>query len=65
MKIRILESMVSMMDQESTSMKASAPTTANYGVNVKVFGKTKIELPFTQLMVFCELKSLSMRNQLP
>ena len=30
------------MDQGSTSMKASASTTTDYGVNVKVFGKTRL-----------------------
>ena len=34
--------MVSMMDQESISMKASAPTTTDYGINVQVFGKTRL-----------------------
>ena len=56
--------MVSVMDQGSTSMKASAPATADYEVNVKVFGKTKLLLPFTQLMAFCKLKNLGMINQL-
>ena len=53
-----------MMDQGSTSMKASAPATVDYEVNVKVFGKTKLLLPFTQLMAFCKLKNLGMINQL-
>ena len=34
--------LVLMMDQGSTSMKASAPTAADYGVNVKNFGKTML-----------------------
>ena len=42
LKIWILESMISMMDQRSTSMKASAPATTDYGVNVKVFGKARL-----------------------
>ena len=31
-----------MISQGSTSMKASTPTTADYEVNVKVFGKTSL-----------------------
>ena len=46
--------MVSMMDQEFTSMKASGPATVDFGV--KFFGKTRLQLRFTQLMAFCELK---------
>ena len=29
-------------EQGSTSLKASAPTTADYGLNVKVFSKTRL-----------------------
>ena len=54
--------MVSMMDQGSTSMKASGPATVDSGV--KVFGNTRLQLRFTQVMAFCELKNLSMINQL-
>ena len=35
-----------MMDQGS-SMKASVPTTTDYGVNVKVFCKTRLKLCVT------------------
>ena len=38
----ILESMVSMMDQGPTSMKASAPTTADYGVKCKGLWQNKV-----------------------
>ena len=38
----ILQSMVSMMDQGPTSMKASAPTTAGYGVKCKGLWQDKV-----------------------
>ena len=46
--------MVSMMDQGSTSVKASGPATVDSGV--KVFGNTRLQLRFTQVMAFSELK---------
>ena len=52
--------MVSIMDQGSISTNACAPTTADYEENVKVFGKTRLYLPFTPSMAFCNLKILSM-----
>ena len=52
--------MVSIMDQGSISTNACAPTAADYEENVKVFGKTRLYLPFTPSMAFCKLKILSM-----
>ena len=46
---------------DRSRMKASAPTSVDYRVNVKGFGKTRLQLPFVRLMA---LKNVSMINQL-
>ena len=46
---------------DRSRMKASAPTSVDYGVNVKGFGKASLQLPFVRLMA---LKNVSMINQL-
>ena len=39
--------MYSIMDQGSILTKASDSTIADYGENVRIFGKTRLQLPFT------------------
>ena len=46
---------------DRSRMKASAPTSVDYGVNVKGFGKARLQLLFVRLMA---LKNVSMINQL-